>query len=44
VCRAAYNLAQLEAPMRQALNVWDQHVADIVSGGVTGDRVVPLRA
>jgi integrase len=38
-----YNRAQLEGPMRHALNVWDAHVRDIVEGRTAGDRVVPLR-
>ena len=39
-----YNRAQLEGPIRHALNVWDAHVREIAEGRVGGDRVVPLRA
>jgi integrase len=39
-----YNHAQLEEPVRFALEAWDAHVQEIVSGRVTGDRVVPFRA
>jgi integrase len=38
-----YNRSALESPIRHALNVWDQHVKEIVSGAVGGDRIVPLR-
>ena len=39
-----YNRAQLEGPIRHALNVWDAHVREIAEGRVGGDRIVPLRA
>jgi hypothetical protein len=39
-----YNRAQLEGPIRHALNVWGRHIHEIADGRVGGDRVVPLRA
>jgi integrase len=39
-----YNLSKLEKQTRQALNLWDAHIREIVEGRVTGDRVVPFRA
>jgi integrase len=39
-----YNRAKLERQMRQALDLWDQHIQEIVEGRVVGDRVVPFRA
>jgi integrase len=39
-----YNHAKLERQVRQAFNLWDAHVHEIVEGRVGGDRVVPFRA
>jgi integrase len=39
-----YNHAKLERQVKQALNLWDAHVREIVTGCIAGDRVVPLRA
>ena len=38
-----YNRARLEKQVRQALNLWDAHIREIVEGRIAGDRVVPLR-
>jgi len=38
-----YNHAKLERQVRQAFNLWDAHVREVVEGRVAGDRVVPLR-
>lgn len=41
---AVYNRAGYEGAIRHALAVWETHVGEIVTGKVSGDRVVPLRA
>lgn len=37
-----YNRAVLEAPIRNALAVWERHIREIAEGRVDGDRVVPF--
>jgi integrase len=39
-----YNRAKLEKQMRQALDLWDSHIHEIIEDRVAGDRVVPFRA